>query len=218
MFRTFSLIFVLVFAASVANAQDKIVLLNGQTVEGKITKYEDHAIDYTWEKGKKKKQKTATIEEYRVFSIQKAGEEAQIIYKQDTTIGNYLTENEMRHFIYGQKDASDNYKATAFGVGTFVVTSGLIMFDAQDTENDGSFDREPGFLVVLLPSIGGMAVSAMIPVKINMKHVSDPAYLSEEYYVVGYVRKARFKKVMAALKGYAAGLAVGIGTYLILKP
>ena len=198
------------------DVQDQVLLLNGKKLEGQITKLDESEITINFLK-KNGKSQEAIVEVYRIFSYQKDGKES-VLYEQDTVIGNFLTQEEMRYFILGQQDADAGYKSRAFGIGAGLIGAGVIILDSQDTDTAGAFDREPGGLFPIAYPFLSIVISRFTTVRIRLETVSDPAYLSQEYYIVGYERTARSKKVFTTLKGSVAGVLIGLGTYVVAKP
>lgn len=199
--RIIVLIFVLVFGLSV-KAQDTILLITGHVLACKV--YQENESVITCEYLKKGREERLIIDSYRVFSIKFANGEEKVYYKQDTLNGNWFTVDEMRYFIYGEQDAMKGYKShmtTVLGViagagaGFFAMES-LILFGAPLVYTAGN----------ILPYI-----------RINRKTVRDEKLLEQDTYVQGYERVARSKKIQNALKSSAAGLALGIGAYFLVK-
>ena len=79
------LFFLILFAIPfVVDAQDKILMMSGHVIEGKIT---DKNLDYlTVDIDNKGKARTFEEEIYRIFSYTQDGEEF-MVYKRDTTVG-----------------------------------------------------------------------------------------------------------------------------------
>jgi hypothetical protein len=209
---TFLLLFFLICGKSTLG-QDKITLLNGQVLEVKVKSETDGDIVYFYEKRNKKKE--SKLESYRVFSVEKKGEQEKIIYAQDTAIGNYFSVDEMRMFIYGERDARNNYKTGWFYAGSAVLGYAAVMFDTYDSEL-GFFKSEPSIFPIVLPLVFPI-VSAKINTKIQPRHVSESAYLLNTEYIDGFKKVARFKRMKSTLLGTVTGVGLGIATYFIAR-
>ena len=83
------LLFLFVFASISAIGQDKILMLSGHVLEGNVVDHNRHNLKYEMTKGSSAK--TVELESYRVFSFTKDGKET-VMYKRDSAIGNYLSE------------------------------------------------------------------------------------------------------------------------------
>jgi hypothetical protein len=199
--KIFAMLAVFLAFSAGLSAQDKALLLNGTVVEGKITGNDDAYLTMEIEK-KSGKLKSFELEKYRVYSYTQCNAEPKTIYKQDSLMGNFLSEEEMQYFIYGQQDADRAFNsrgAIAVGFVTGVAVVGLT--------TDG-FKSDPGILPLATPFLV-VGYYGMRKVKIKMETVSNPEYLSHEAYIDGYVRVARKKRVFAGLKGSIAGVVGG---------
>lgn len=212
-FRSILVLLVVFACCKRVSGQDKITLLNGQVLEVKIKSENDGDIVYFYEKRKKKKE--AKLESYRIFSVEKKGEQEKIMYAQDTAIGNYFSVDEMRMFIYGERDARNNYKAGWFYAGSVVLGYAAVVFDAYDSEL-GFFKSEPSIFPIILPLVFPI-VSAKINTKIQSKHVSESAYLLNTEYIDGFKKVARFKRMKNTLLGTVTGVGLGLTTYFIAR-
>ena len=195
---------VIIFPAA---SQDKITLLNGTVLEVKIKSQTDGIISYYYKKGKK--QKEATLEEYRIFSLEKAGKKESILYRKDTTIGNFFTVDEMRMFIYGEQDARNNYGGGFhFVMGT---TIGLVavLFDTYDND---FFKSDPSIFPIVVPLVLPI-ISSKMGGGVKKRHVSNQAYMMNREYVDGFKRVARYKRMKKSLFGTVLGVATGLGAY-----
>jgi hypothetical protein len=63
-----------------------------------------------------------------------------------------------------------------------------------------------------------MALSGVTKVKIKHSTISNPNYIDQDAYILGYERVSRTKRRIQALIGGTIGLAAGYGLYFgILK-
>ena len=195
MFKHLRIFIVLIvgFTSLQANGQDEILFLNGTLLKGKIlnkTKYE-----FTFEDESKKQ---FVIDKYRVFSFTKENEQESIVYEYDTLSGNFLKVQDMKMFVYGERDANLGYKPrfaslSALGVGA---TAGFMM------------QRDQSFVYIPIPLFYTMA-TLLFPTKVNRKNLKDDQYLKEDEYWRGYERLARSQRTPAGLRTSVVGMAVG---------
>jgi len=91
----------LFFCVNYTYAQDELLFLNGKDLKGEIINVTNYEITF-----KDLKNKEIIIDNYRVFSYHKDNKET-LTYKYDTLEGNFLKEQDMRMFVYGERDAFD---------------------------------------------------------------------------------------------------------------
>lgn len=197
------ILFIIIIGFNLSSkAQDTIILLTGHIIPCKV--YQENENVITCEFTKKGREERLILDSYRVFSIKFGNGDEKVYYQQDSTNGNWFSVDEMRYFIYGEQDAMKGYKSpmtsvlgliAGAGAGFFAMES-LILFAAPLVYTTGN----------ILPYI-----------IIDRKTVRDEKLLEQETYVQGYERIARSKKIQNALKSSAAGLAVGIGAYFLVK-
>ena len=192
------LIIVMGFSAFNANCQnDEILFLNGKTLKGTLldkTKYE-----FTF---KDEKNKQFIIDKYRVFSF-KQNQQETIVYEYDTLSGNFLKVEDMKLFVFGERDAYTSFKPkvanyAALGIGA---ASGFMM------------QKDQSFVYIPIPLVY-TAVTLVFPTKVNQKRLKDTRYIKEDEYLRGYERIARSKRTQSVLRnsiiGMAAGFLVGL--------
>lgn len=173
--------------------QDEILFLNGKILKGNIlekTKYE-----FTFEDESKKQ---FIIDKYRVFSYTKKNEKESIVYEYDTLSGNFLKVEDMKMFVYGERDAHEGFKphvanSLALGIGG---VAGFMM------QKDQSIAYVPIPLVYT-------AITLVFPTKVNQKRLKDKQYLKEDEYLRGYERIARSRRTQTVLRNSVVGMAVG---------
>ena len=179
-------------------AQDIIQLMNGRTVEGKVISIQQSVLRY--ESKKKNKTRIVEMETDRIFSILYGDGHSQVLYKQDSQNGGYISVEEMRYFILGEQDAYRGYKApftTIFGFAAGVAGGGYLPFS----------------LGIPFAYTG---LNALPKIRIKRKTVSNPDYLTKETYIMGYERVARNKKIQNAVKGSVVGLVAGVTTFMFI--
>ncbi len=214
------LLFIALISCCGWTQNNSIQLLNGKTIEGKVTGNDGEFL--TYEYLKKKNHFVKEIDLLRVFSFTKEGEET-IVYKQDTSIGNVFSQEEMQMFIYGERDSQEHSKSWPFLVSGFVLSYGISIVDTYSGDDPDTPENETGFFRSD-PSMMHFAVPFVFPIvcgkirpKITAEHVSEDVFLANEQYIIGYQKNARFKRIMAGFIGSIAGSALGIVTYSIAK-
>lgn len=176
-----------------AEAQnDEILFLNGKKLKGSLldkTKYE-----FTF---KDEKDKQFLIDKYRVFSYKQNNKET-IVYEYDTLSGNFLKVEDMKMFVFGERDAYKSFKPkfanyAALGIGA---ASGFMM------------QKDQSFVYIPIPLVY-TAVTLMFPTKVNKKLLTETKYIKEDEYLRGYERIARSKRTQSVLKNSVIGMAAG---------
>ena len=199
--KHFALFFILLFALN-SNAQNKdtIFLMNGNIVSGKII---DTLIGAVSIVNPEKNNEKLHYEYDDIYNIKYNNGAIKYYYSQDTLHNNYFTRDEMQYYIYGERDARKGFKArgSLIGAGAVgLVSGGLGIFFA------------PVF------PYGYMALSGIPKVRIKHNTISNPAYIDQDAYILGYERVSRSKRRIQALIGGTIGLAVGYGLYFgVLK-
>jgi hypothetical protein len=183
--------------------QDRILMMNGREIECKVTDIGMGTVDY--EMRKKGKLKKGAVPMAEVFSVQRAGEEEEFIYEKDSARGNTLARSEMRYFIHGEQDAMSGFRTPLTTIGGLAIGAA------------GGYFLEFSVFTVTVPLV--FTLGSTIPkVRIDRATVSDPAYLDREFYLKGYEREARNKRLLNALKSSAGGVVLGMALYAVLNP
>jgi len=198
------ILFVVVFGHPLL-AQDRILLMNGETVEGKVLGQSTLEVRYlqTRKNGTLRERAEPTEE---VFSVTDSLGRERIWYFYDTVFGNDLTVDQMRWFLKGEQDARKGYRPIWPMVGAFATGAGLVI--GLNWEMNGLF----------VPPITA-GIMAMPRVHVTPGSISDPLMEGDEYYATGYARVGRTKRVIRTLVSAFAGVAVGLAVrQLIINP
>lgn len=200
-------------------AQDKILLLTGKVLEGKVLSYDEAFLQYTYMK--RKELKTDMIERYRIYSTTDSLNKETVLYLQDSTVGNFMTQPEMKLFIDGERDALKNFRARGFNTTGFLFGLGISLIDTyrkQDGEPffNGFFRSEPGILHFASPFVYPI-IAGLPPVTIRINDVTDRNNLLQEPYLEGFERVGKQKRRFGGLAFSAAGSAAGIVLYFLGK-
>ena len=136
-------------------------------------------------------------------------------------MGGYYSQNEMKMFIFGQRDSYDNYQTKPLFVGSFFIGYGTVLFDtylAPDSTGNGGglFKRTPSVAPIIVPlviTLGG----GLLRSKIKKEHVSDISYLNNEFYIEGFQKVSKVKRLKSTFFGSVLGVATGFITYYATK-
>lgn len=191
---------ILIFLASFsAEAQDTLLLLSGKTLEVNIS--DDSGANVFFEVEKKNgKFKTLSLHKQEIFSIKKQGEQESILYVQDPEMGYELSREDMRYYMAGQDDARQGYKTWPSMAGGFAFGAASVFY------------MEGGYVPFTTPFIYGFAMQ--IPyIKIKKSSISNELNTMSEYYVEGYNKTARSKKLLSNFAATMAGVVVGSVIY-----
>lgn len=197
----FSLFFIFIIANQFsAQNKDTIFLMNGNIVSGKII---DTLIGAVSILNPEKNNEKLHYEYDDIYNIKYENGFIKYYYTQDTLRGNYFTREEMQYYIYGERDARKGFKARGSLIGAGAI---------------GLFSGGLGIFFAPIFPYGYMALSGTPKVRIKHHTISNPAYIDQDAYILGYERVSRSKRRMQALIGGSIGLAVGYGLYFgVLK-
>ena len=193
--RAAILVLLLVIQALQGVAQDRILLMNGQVLEGRVLGQSTLEIRYLTETRRGTKERAEPTGS--VFSVVDSLGVERIWYFYDTIYGNDLTVDQMRWFIKGEQDARTGYKPLWPVVGGFVTGAGLTM----------GLDLE--VLSLTLPPLYAGAMT-LPRVHVTKGSITDPLMEGDEYYALGYAKVGRSKRVVRTLISTAVGVVTGL--------
>jgi len=185
--------------------QGKVLLMNGTTIERAMWEERDGLIYiYDLKKNLFGKEKTRAIEltKNEVYSLANGNKE-QILYYQDTMLGDYYTPEEMRMYLAGAGDARKNYRARHISAIGFALcgAAGYLVGD--------------GLLVLIVPPITYAAIQYVGKIKIREKYISDPNFRYNDLYAEGFEPPARSRKMIRGALSGLAGSITGVVISLI---
>lgn len=185
--------------------QGKVLLMNGTVVENTLWEEKDGVI-YIYDQRHNLfgKEKTRAIElsKNEIFSLSNGSKE-QVLYFQDTMLGDYYTPEEMRMYLAGAGDARKNFKAWHIAIIGFE----LCLF-AGNLVGDG-------LLVLIVPPITYAAIQYVGKIKIREKYISDPNFKYNDLYAEGFEPPARSRKMIRGVLSGLAGSVTGVVLSLI---
>ena len=219
------LIFSLLMGLNAFTQADSVLMLNGKVYKGEIGDTDHGNISMTMT-NKKGKSAVKIIDEFRVFSYVKSGQQ-KISYYQDELSGNFLTVPEAQAAAYGSYDARFTFKPRIAFWSSVLLGFGSTLFDtylSQKAVNDpntiyttpGFFKKPPSVFPLLVPPML-TAIWAIPKGRVRYKHMLHHNYQGNPDYYRGYIRIARQKRMLAALRGSAIGVATGLLTYYIVR-
>ncbi|MBE7442959.1 MAG: hypothetical protein HS119_10955 [Flavobacteriales bacterium] len=173
-------------------AQDKLLFLNGKELNGQLLNTNNFETSFKTANGKE-----YLIENFRVFSYTQNGQES-LLYKYDTLEGNFLSEKDMRLFVFGERDAHQTYHSKFSNALGFLVggAAGYVMH------------KDQAFIYVAAPLVY-TSVTLFFPTSVKQKRLTDLQYLKEDEYLRGHERIARSKRTQNALKSSVLGMGAG---------
>lgn len=193
------------FAIHAQVQQGKVLLMNGSVVENAMWEEKDGMI-YIYDQKKnlfgKEKNRAVELNKSEIFSLS-SGSNEQVLYFQDTMLGDYYTPEEMRMYLAGAGDARKNYKArhiSAIGFGLCAV-AGYLVGD--------------GLMILIVPPITYAAIQYVGKIKIREKYMSDINYKYNDQYAEGFEPPARSRKMIRGALSGVVGSVTGVVLYLI---
>ena len=196
---SFSFLMVMCFQSKAQN-KDTILLMNGNYV---IEKVLDTLIGAVTIVNPANIADKLHYEYDEIYCVKYSTGFTDYYYTQDTLKGNYFTREEMKYYMLGERDARKGFKArgSLIGAGIMGLTSGGLGI----------------FFAPVFP-YGYMALSGITKVRIKHNTISNPNYIDQDAYILGYERVSRSRRRIQSLIGGTIGLAVGYGLYFgILK-
>lgn len=179
----------------VCSAQDKINLMNGQIIEGRVLGQSTLEVRYQVKKKDRLIERSEPTES--VFSVTDSLGKEKIWYFMDTVFGNDLSIPQMRWYMAGERDARKGYKPWGPMIGGFLLGAGTVI----------ALDLEVNSLIIP-PAYAGLM--AWPRVNVTRGSISDPAMEGDQHYAMGYNAAGRPKRVIKSLISSALGVAVGL--------
>jgi hypothetical protein len=196
----FTLTLIAITFSSKAQNKDTILLMNGNIVVEKVI---DTLIGAVTIVNPAKTTEKLHYEYDQIYCVKYAVGFTDYYYIQDTMKGNYFTRDEMLYYIYGERDARKGFKAPGALIGAGVI---------------GLVSGGVGLFFAPIFPYGYMALTGVPKVRIRHKTISNPMYIDQDAYILGYERVSRSRRRIKALIGGTIGLAAGYGLYFgVLK-
>lgn len=178
----------------------QIQLMNGKLMNIQLTDSSGANIFYNVQK-KSGKWVSRSIYKDQVFSLISPEKVESVLYRKNEIIGDEFTVKEMRHYIYGERDAINGYNANPTFFGGVAVGAG------------GAYALKGGIIYPFLIPLG-YTLSMQIPyIKVKEKSISNMDHTLVDTYILGYEKNARTKKAINAMLGGLLGAAIGTTLY-----
>ncbi|MBI3510621.1 MAG: hypothetical protein HY064_08150 [Bacteroidetes bacterium] len=189
----------LLFSAGFLHSQttplDTVFLMSGKTVQGIVKDSTDEQLKILTPT-KKGNFKADFVDLDLVYSVKYAKDGSEsVFYKQDTLFGNYFTPQEVKYFIYGERDSRAYYHCRMACAGAF-------LFGAA-----GGYSQS--FFLTFLPPFIYSGASTFFRVKIKPGSVSNPENIKYDTYVLGYEKDARQRRLARTLLWGGIGMVAG---------
>lgn len=190
-------LFIILIANSLAaNAQEKMVLINGKEIKIKSHVVNDDYVFYYRTNDIRNKKRLA--EKIDVFSILKEDGYEEVIFKPDTVNG--LSLEEARNYIRGEQAAMKFYNEQAhIGESAIIGVASSILI----------------FYSLPLPMFNAVIMGKFSPKKMKIPEGYDAPYSATDEYKIGYQKKARNLKIQQSLKWGYIGLGVGLVGFIV---
>ncbi len=177
-------------------AQNKILLLNGKTIE--VENYTIGDIFITYKKAGDKRSGSRAVDRYDVFSITNLDGTEEILYKPVDTLDFSIEEAKL--FIKGEQAAREYYNSKGASVSSALIGAGSsIMY----------------FYALPVPMLYAVVLGRFNPKKFNLPENYDPSVAESEAFRMGYQKSARNIKIQKSLKWGYIGLGAGLAGWII---
>jgi hypothetical protein len=152
-----------------------------------------------------------------MFSYTNSEGEETILYKRDTLMGNFFSVNEMKMFVYGERDAYTNFKSTGWLIAGMGLGFTGVLIDTYDgTTSAGFFQRDPSVFSIAVPFVVTIG-SGLFKPKVRKEYAADVNFLGSEHYIEGFQKIAKVKKLKSALLGSVIGVTSGLVINSLVK-
>jgi len=191
------LFFVLLFSFNYSFAQQKVLLLDGKTIQTSQLKEVDSLNLYIY---LNKKNKKRILEKDFVYSLTNAKGEETIIYKPQFTV-NEIGIPQMKTYILGEQNVYSNYKPYGAAI------SGLVVGIASSVSFP--YMGMSVFYSTLVP-LGYLGLQSLVKQKPKIMNIpADCQYT--EFYEKGFRNRAVKKRFMYTIVGSLIGTGIGFG-------
>lgn len=216
-------LFLLLFSASFAQ-KDSVLLLSGKVIKGEIISVNDEVVSFKSYEHRKKGiiSESFELESHQVFSAYNDGEES-ILYKKDSSIGFFWNPAQMKSFVLGEyhalqyyKPRFTNYLGAALGLGLTVYDTYLFPKNVSNGDKTGFFQQDLG----MAPFLGAFVYTVAIGLpkaKVRETNINDRTLLLDPYFLSGYHKSSRSRRVGQGFIHYMAGVGVGILSYSLSR-
>lgn len=179
-----------------AQAQHKILLLNGKLIEAES--YTIGELFVTYRKAGLKRNGTRAVDYFDVFSITRQNGEEEVLYKPIDSLDLSITE--ARLYIRGEQAALEYFRCRGANISSALFGAGTSLLS---------------FYSLPLPMLYSVVLGRFTPRHYDLPPDFDQQVAQEEAFRLGYEKTARNLKIQRSLKWGYIGLGVGLGGLLI---
>jgi hypothetical protein len=182
---------------------DRVLLMNGREIKGEVFLDSTLMVKIRF-RGVYGKWKEVEMHRNEIFSVTKEDKEL-VFYSPDSSLGDRYTQEEMRIFLLGEKDAFQRYQARHTAILGFLMC-GAVSYVGGD-----------GIMSLIGPPI--VYTLAHIPGKIRVRkhHISNDALKYNDLYAEGFEPVARGRRLSKAMVWSSLGSVVGLLSYFVTK-
>ena len=179
-------------------AQNVMWLTSGKKLSiGEYKKTSPDLIIYKNMKGKSK-----SVQTFDVFLVTDKSGKEEIIYSPDTSYTDALTLVQMRSFVQGEYDAELKFKTPLTTIG------GIAIAGASSVVINPIY-------VLLISTAYCSSIGISKPFKAKLNIPSE--FSQDKYYILGYKKTVKHKRIKNAIIGSGIGLLAGLGTFAIIS-
>ncbi len=182
-----------------AYSQDTIILITGKHILTRSYEIDNFNRELHY-KNKKNKEKNIFID--NVFSVIDSAGHEKILYNPDNNNIYKYSVTEMRDFMQGGYNASENFKSPSSTLLGFLAGAGTTVIIQNPVYS-------------ILPA-GGICVLIGLPkVSQNKIFKKTPEYDANLFYASGYNQEAKNKRFINSVKGAGIGIIAGIAIIIL---
>jgi len=142
-----------------------------------------------------------TIDNENLYSVNYANGTIYYYYDYDSLAGNFFTREEMKYYMFGERDAKKGFTAKgAFYGGMFAGFLGGL---------------SGNFIGPVVP-FAFFSLSGIPKVRIKHETISNPYFIDHDPYILGYERRARSKRRNKSMIGGGIGLVAGYAVNFLI--
>ena len=182
---------------------DELQLMNGREMKGEVFLDSTLLIRIRY-RGVYGKWKEVEMHRNEIFSVKKGGQE-MIFYSPDTTLGDRYTQEEMRIFLMGEKDALQRYRAKHTAIMGFAMCGAL------------SYLGGDGIMSLIGPPMIYTLVHIPGKIRVRPHHISNDALKYNDLYAEGFEPVARGRRLNKAMIWSSLGSLTGFLCFLMTK-
>jgi hypothetical protein len=182
---------------------DEVQLMNGREMKGQVFLDSTLLVRLRY-RGIYGRWKEVELHRNEIFSVTKAGQE-MVFYAPDTTLGDRYTQEEMRVFLLGEKDALQRYKARHTAIMGYMICGAISYLGG-----DGIMSLIGPPMIFTLSHIPGR-------IRVRSHHISNDALKYNDLYAEGFEPVARGRRLNKAMVWSSLGSLSGFVFFMMTK-